>query len=410
MDTSSAPGSGCVGSGPQWVRAVPNFARHLGKKRGRSTPSGAAPRGPIDRIGPPLNPVSLLGAELPIRRPKNNTITTPMPSKRVILVANTNRPEIRDLLSDFRPWLRRHAEVVGEFCSACGKALDGTRFTHIDEALDPAHRVEADLAIALGGDGTILSQAREFVDTDIPLLGVNLGHLGFLAEFDLDTFMDSAEEILGPGTLLFRERTLVEAMIFSTEVEIACDLTAMNREERRSNARFQGVALNECAVVSGPPFRMIELALQLDSHPTPTIKGDGLIISTPTGSTGYNVSAGGPIISPELDCFAVTPIAVHSLALRPLIVNSKFPIVIHVNEVNEGTTMSLDGQIFAPLREGDRVTVSRYGRKVRMVANPAVDFWQTLVNKMHWAATPNSQAPVRRSRFQRGADGSSPPA
>lgn len=312
-------------------------------------------------------------------------------SKNVILIANDERPEVVDLLLDFRPWLKLRCHVAGEFSSASGESLSAEEEKNLDSILDGSGTDKIDLALILGGDGTLLSQARRFVDTGIPLLGINFGNLGFLAEFDLDTFMAAADDILGPGKLNCRERTMLEAMVFGKDVVIECETGMANCDEHRSNARFTGVALNECAVVSGPPFRMIELALQLGNHLTPTIKGDGLIVSTPTGSTGYNVSAGGPIIAPDLDCFAVTPIAVHSLALRPIVVNAQFPLIIRINEANNGTTLSLDGQIFAPLQDGDRVAVCRYERKIRMVINPSVDFWHTLVHKMHWAAKPDSR-------------------
>ncbi len=312
-----------------------------------------------------------------------------MNPKRIILVANTDRPEIVQMYADFRSWLNQRCEIIGEYNSISGAPLDSNSSTTLSQALEDTQTNTTDLAIVIGGDGTILSQARLFVDFEIPILGINLGTLGFLTVFDLDSFMAAGEEILQPGKpILCRDRTLLEALIFSAGVEIACTDDAVNRNQHRSNARFFGVAMNECAIVNGKPFRMIELGLQLNSHPTPTIRGDGLIVATPTGSTGYNVSAGGPIISPDLDCFVITPNAVHSLALRPIVVNSKFPIVITINTANQGTTMSLDGQIYEPLNEGDRVVICRYEKKIRLVANPKNEFYQTLIRKMHWAATP----------------------
>ncbi len=312
--------------------------------------------------------------------------------KRVILIANTNRPEVVDQLDAFKAWLREQADVLQELCAISGESLtyndsQGSEVQDL-QLLDPV----PDMIIVLGGDGSILSQARRFVDSGIPILGINFGNLGFLTEFDIESFKAHADQILGREPVVYRERTLLEALVFPRDVDLSPDELANHFEHVRNHARFQGVALNECAVVSGPPFRMIELALQLDSHPTPTIRGDGLIVSTPTGSTGYNVSAGGPIISPDLECFAVTPIAVHSLALRPIIVNSNYPVVIQVIDANEGTTLSLDGQIFSPVETGERVAICRYHTRVRMVANPNADFWQTLIHKMHWAATPSTRS------------------
>ena len=306
-------------------------------------------------------------------------------NKRAILVANTNRAEIAELLVDFVPWLETRADLVGQFSSIDGKRLDDHGAPRLDAFLGDGEAGSIDVAVVLGGDGTILSQARRFVSTSIPILGVNLGTLGFLSEFDLDTFMRDARELLsGDDPLPTRERILLEAKIF---------------DGTDSNPRYNAIALNECAIVSGPPFRMIELALQLDNHPTPAIKGDGIIVSTPTGSTGYNVSAGGPIISPALDCFAITPIAVHSLALRPIIINSNRPIEISIVEANDGTTLSLDGQLFAPLRTNDRVAITRYPDTMSFVENPSTNFWKTLMHKMHWAATPTMRSGFSVSRF-----------
>lgn len=284
--------------------------------------------------------------------------------KRVLLVANTKRQSIATILGEFRNWLGKRAEIVAEY-----------------EALSPVPlaEIEADLAIVLGGDGTLLGQARRLVDTGIPLLGVNLGHLGFLAEFDLSDLRQHADEIFAPGTTMkVHERIMIETRVFSNNGDVRDDGAAKARE----------LALNDCVVTAGPPFRMLEMALELEGQVTPPVQGDGMIISTPIGSTAYSVSAGGPIISPEMDCLAITPMAVHTLAFRPIVVGTTSEIVVTLLRANAGTTLVMDGQNFLPAQTGDRIVLRKYARKVKLLANPAGNYWRTLIHKMHWALPP----------------------
>ncbi len=284
--------------------------------------------------------------------------------KRVLLVANTKRQSIATILSDFRTWLARRATIVAEY-EALGPAPEG--------------KIAADLAIILGGDGSLLGQARRLVDTGIPLLGVNLGHLGFLAEFDMSDLKLHADAIFSEGSEFgIHERIMIEARVFPAGANLADD----------SAACAGGVALNDCVITAGPPFRMLEMALELEGQVTPPVQGDGLIISTPIGSTAYSVSAGGPIVSPELDCLAITPMAVHTLAFRPIIVASTSHVVVTLLRANAGTTLVMDGQNFLPAQTGDRVLLRKYARNVRLVANPTGSYWRTLIHKMHWALPP----------------------
>lgn len=286
---------------------------------------------------------------------------------RVLLVANHDRPKIRAILPEFRQWLAERATIAGEFA-----AMSRTNLTTTD----------VDLAVVLGGDGTLLSQARQLVDFGIPLLGVNLGRLGFLAEFDLtDLFSASPDIFSGKAELMLHSHMLIEVHVYSQGADI----------EQAQAARERHLALNDCVITSGPPFRMIELFLMLDGQSTPSVHGDGLIISTPIGSTAYSVSSGGSIIEPRLDCFAITPIAAHSLAFRPLIISPKTNLTVTLERANAGTTMVIDGQGFAALRAGDRVVIRQYARRVSFVANPGNNYWRTLTRKMHWAAAPTSK-------------------
>ncbi len=287
--------------------------------------------------------------------------------RRVLLIANHDRPEIRAVLPEFRQWLAQRATIVGEF-----------------EAMSREQPPTAgvDLAVVLGGDGTLLSQARRMVNFDIPLLGVNLGRLGFLAEFHMTDLFTASHDIFNDGVeLAVHSHMLIEVHVFPKGADVSDGAAARERH----------LALNDCVITSGPPFRMIELFLTLDGEPTPSVHGDGLIISTPIGSTAYSVSSGGSIIEPRLDCFAITPIAAHSLAFRPIIISPRTSLIVSLERANPGTTMVIDGQVFAALRAGDRVSIRQYARRVSFVANPGNNYWRTLTTKMHWAAPPTSK-------------------
>lgn len=292
--------------------------------------------------------------------------------KRVLLVVNDSRPEIKSLLPEFRELVETHATIVGE--------------TRAHET-DVPDLNGAELAVVLGGDGTLLSQARRFVDHNLPLLGVNLGRLGFLAEFDLEDLIHGAGAIFSSDTpLALTHHMLIEACIYSADA----DLT----DEKQMRACYP--ALNDCVVTAGPPFRMIEVGLTLDGADTPSLHGDGLIVSTPVGSTAYSVSSGGSIIEPRVNCLAITPISAHSLSFRPIVISPTTSLVVTIHQCNKGTTMVLDGQVFAPLKLGDRIVIRPHRHKVGFVSNPSNNYWETLIRKMRWATTPNFTEPGSR--------------
>jgi NAD+ kinase len=211
-----------------------------------------------------------------------------MARRRVLLLADYSRPEIAKVADELRAGISQWAEIAGE--------LDTS-----DEPLP--EDVEAELAVVIGGDGSLLSQARRVVDRALPLVGVNFGRLGFLAAFDAHNLLQHAAIIFGPDPPI-TEHMMLAAAVYDSEGE----------------ARHSGLAINDCVVTAGSPFRMIELRVSIDDAEGPTVSGDGVIVSTPVGSTAYNVSAGGPIVDPNLEAMVVTPLAAHSLAFRPFVV------------------------------------------------------------------------------------------
>jgi len=296
--------------------------------------------------------------------------------------------EVAGHLPSVRRIVARHAEIVAELpadFSALPEAIigDGSTAGVRDGAGRPTEGPPVDLAVVLGGDGTLIGQARRLIEHAVPLVGINFGRLGFLAEFDLDTLEHQAEAVFGPHRVV-RERLVLEA-----------DLEAPHMPSRSI-----GVAINDCVITAGTPFRMIEMRLRVGSERGPDFSGDGVILATPTGSTAYNVSAGGPIVHPDLECMIITPTAPHSLAFRPIVAPADRAVQVEILRANPGTSLVLDGQTVEPLRDGMRVNVRRHHRPARFVVNPVGSYWRTLVDKLRWGAPPTyreRQEPSDRS-------------
>lgn len=280
---------------------------------------------------------------------------------RVLVLANRSRPGVVERLDETRAIVLRYGEIAAEETVDHG---------HVESAEPPA--VAWDVALLLGGDGSLLAQARRLLHTGRPIVGVNFGRLGFLAEFDWDSFRQHA-------AMVFSQRPLIrERMALAVEVASA-----------DGAVRFVSAAINDAVVAAGPPYRMIELRIAADlggDAEGPDLVGDGVIIATPIGSTAYSVSAGGPIVHPDVEAFVLTPNAAHSLAFRPIVMSADEPLAIRVVRANEGTTLVLDGQTTHPLREGDTVRIARHPRRLRLVGNPSSSYWRTLLDKMRWAA------------------------
>lgn len=303
-------------------------------------------------------------------------LTTPCcPRPRLIILANRDKEHVGPVLGRFRPWLVERAEIVAEPDIA---ALDTAAAARLPEA---------DLALVLGGDGTLLSQARAMVETGVPMLGINFGKLGFLAEFSVDGVKAHWEAIVG-GRCRMTERIMMDVCVFPTGYppfgsgEAAATVAPL----------FRGVAMNDAVVNAGAPFRMIEIELAIEPEyagtSAVTFGGDGVVVATPSGSTAYNLSLGGPIVSPGIDGLCVVPIAAQSLAFRPIVYNASCSTWLRLRTANEGTTLVLDGQLPFALATGQQVRITRHPSRLRLVHNPDFSYWQMLAHKMHWAARP----------------------
>ncbi len=275
---------------------------------------------------------------------------------KVLLAASPDRPATASILDEVRRVVAQHAEIVAEIQADSAALSENLVF---------------DRMVAVGGDGTLIAQVRRILDRGVPLVGVNSGRLGFLAEFDPVSLEAQAESIFGPNPLV-RQRMVMDVMV--------------KRKDR--TVVFHGVAVNDAVVSAGFPFRMIELRLEFSGNVGPDVAGDGIIIASPVGSTAYSVSAGGPIVHPDVEALIVTPVCPHSLGFRPIVVPSHLDIAVHVERANDGTTLMLDGQTNIRLAAGDMIQVGRHQSMARLVGNPDVTYWQQLLSKMRWAAPP----------------------
>ena len=235
----------------------------------------------------------------------------------------------------------------------------------------PAGMDEADLCVVFGGDGTLLSAARMLSGKAVPILGVNMGKLGFLAEFNIDHMQKHFDEILA-GQIAPTERIMLTVRLISGGVE-----------------KFTSPAANDIAISAGAPFRMIDLEVSQGKNQIAQYLGDGLVVSTPTGTTGYNMSAGGPILEPTLDAMTITPVAPHTLAIRPIVVRSDLAIRISATHVNEGSCVIIDGQISSDLCSGDIVEVKRGKLPALIIPHPGRAFFSTLSTKLNWGHSPH---------------------
>lgn len=275
---------------------------------------------------------------------------------KVLLAASPDRPATASILGEVRRIVAKHAEIVAEI-QADSAALSANLLF--------------DRMVAVGGDGTLIAQLRRILDRGMPLVGVNSGRLGFLAEFDPISLEEQADSIFGPNPLV-RQRMVMDVIV----------------KRKDGTVVYHGVAVNDVVVSAGFPFRMIELRLEFSGNVGPDVSGDGIIIASPVGSTAYTVSAGGPIVHPDVEALIVTPICPHSLGFRPIVVPSHLDISVRVERANDGTALMLDGQTNIRLAVGDMIQVGRHQSMARLVGNPDVTYWQQLLSKMRWAAPP----------------------
>jgi NAD+ kinase len=227
----------------------------------------------------------------------------------------------------------------------------------------------ADFVVALGGDGTVLRVAREVARWNLPVLGVNVGRLGFLAATEVGATYRTLTRILaGQGRVDYRTMLSVHATSGGKKI-----------------GPF--LALNECVVRSGATGRILILNVTIQNRPLAVYRGDGLIVSTPTGSTAYNLAAYGPIVQSDVNVHLLTPICPHSLHQRPLVVPTTEAIEIRVEGPTPPTVLNLDGQLNHSLALGDRVEVRQAAERAALLMDPERNFYQVLQSKLKWGGS-----------------------
>jgi len=279
-----------------------------------------------------------------------------MSDKKVLILGNYSKLGVTDQISTLELWLAERAEVVA--------TADVNQYA---SQTPPA----ADLCIVLGGDGTILAAARALAGSATHLLGVNMGKLGFLAEFSIEQMREHFDDVLA-GNIRPTRRMMLDVSV-----------------HQNNHETFSSPVANEVAISAGRPFRMIDLDLWRRRDHIARYLGDGLVIATPTGSTGYNMSAGGPIIEPTLDAVVISPLATHALSMRPILVHADEPITVRTGRVNEGTSVMVDGQLTCSLQDGDIIEIRRSEHPIRIIPHPDNSFFQTLITKLKWGQSPH---------------------
>lgn len=284
---------------------------------------------------------------------------------KLVILGNATKPEV----------VAETARLTDAIAAHPGLAL-----TDIDLSSErDLSGLDADIALVLGGDGTVLQAARRMPERPTPILGVNLGHLGFLAELTPETFLDRLHD------LAERRYTIDNLMALS------CTLQAMNGPTRT----FRG--LNDVVLRAAPMFRLLEVGLSIDGESVMTYRGDGLILATPVGSTAHSLSAGGPILPPDAHMFVVTPICPHTLTQRPLVDSMHKVYELIPRVIGTSAYLVIDGQVQVPLSVGDRVIVRRGTAPFPMVRLPGHSFYRTLRDKLGWGLTPPGTRGVQTS-------------
>jgi len=279
--------------------------------------------------------------------------------KNIAIFAKVHDPRCQDVVGELVQWLRQrgHTPLPEEHLALRIGFLEPLPANILDQA---------ELVVVLGGDGTLISVARMIGERGLPIFGVNLGSLGFLTEITLDELYSAL------ASCLMGDYRISERMMLSATVERDGELISENR------------VLNDVVINKGALARIIDLETTVNNDYLTTFKGDGVIVSTPTGSTGYSLSANGPILYPELDCFVLSPICPHTLTNRPLVVRSDAVIRVALKCINEDVCLTLDGQVGMRLECGDVIRIAKSKQRTRLIISGSRDYFEILRTKLKW--------------------------
>lgn len=269
------------------------------------------------------------------------------------IIFNRNRPGAESVVRELVPWLKHHGirPLLEEDISVDGADVLSSRETASN----------SELILALGGDGTILRAVRLMADDQRPILGINLGSLGFLTETSQDRMWQTLE-LVAKGQFAVEERAMVQTEAGGKRI----------------------CALNDFDI--RVPTRLVELTVSVDGEFLSRYYADGLLVATPTGSTAYSLSAGGPIVEPSIEVFVITPICPHTLSIRPMIVPMSKTVEVAVHGKSEEALLVADGQEKISLGDNQKLTIRMAPQKARLVKPPGSSFYQILRAKLKWGA------------------------
>lgn len=275
---------------------------------------------------------------------------------RVVVIGTPERQRVQAAWRRLRPVIAASAEIVAEDFSFAYEFSD---------------QEEIDLVIVLGGDGSILQSARQMGAHQAPVLGINCGHLGFLAALSPEDFLDAWPRVC-EGDFRIIDHLMLQVQIVRADAIVA-----------------EQLALNEAAVLSGPPFSILDIDYYADGELATQYRCDGLIIATPVGSTAHSLSAGGPIVRRQLQAMILSPISPHTLTYRPVVESADTLIELAVTEPLPTTCILVDGRVLGALLSGDRVRIQRAPVSFRMLRVPGQNDYRTLREKLGWSGSLN---------------------
>lgn len=281
--------------------------------------------------------------------------------KTIAIISKPHKEELAEIVPQVAEWLtaRGYQLVVDSETGAYAKGL-------AIEAREKLAQHHPEFVIVLGGDGTMLAAARMLAEDKVPILGVNLGSLGFLTEITIDELYTALEAVI-------EKRAAVERRSM-----LHCHLV------RNGGRVVHFDALNDAVVAKSAMARIIEFEIRVDEQFVASYRADGLIIATPTGSTAYSLAAGGPIVAPDVDAFVITPISPHMLTNRPLAVRDSADVKILIKSVQEDAFLTVDGQVGIPVLDGDQLTCRKSARSVPLLRFANRSFYDVLRTKLKW--------------------------
>jgi len=285
---------------------------------------------------------------------------------KIGIIAKRNKPEATNIIYHLVDWLRQkkiEVYIENEMAQLLGPHALEPNVNTVEREAFPSH---AEMILVLGGDGTLLSVARLVGDHKVPILGVNLGGLGFLTEIALEELYRVLERVI-QGDFTTDERVVLSASVI-----------------RKGKGVAEFPVLNDAVINKGALARIIDMETTINGEYVTTFKSDGLIISTPTGSTAYNLSAGGPIVYPSLHCIILTPICPHTLTNRPIVVPDEVEIRATLKTRQQEVMLTLDGQQGFPLEVEDVVEVKKAAVGILLIKSPYRHYFEVLREKLKW--------------------------